>query len=170
MPIIVSLVNILILIAVTLEIFTFYDGKLAGMREAIEKEQKKNTPVAGIAYEGTPQYGTFDSVYNDPYANYNASYRSLTNQRNAAISVFWALWAIILMALGIAFRNSLIRWSSLVLFGITIFKVFILDLAALRTPYRIISFTALGFILLAASYLYFRYQKSIESQGANTAQ
>ena len=176
-PFLWSAANILFLIAVTLEIFTFYDVRLQSAREEIERERRKNIPVQSETYSGygdyySPQnqYGGFGTVYNDPYANYDAKYRSLTNQRNAAISVFWALYAIILMTLGMVIRNSYVRWGALALFGLTIFKVFIIDLASLRTPYRIISFTVLGFILLAASYLYFRYQKSVEGQGENTAQ
>jgi len=166
-PFLWSAANILVLIVVTLEIFTFFDVELSRAREEIERERRKNVPVQGetssgyIDYYQQNQYRGLGTIYNDPYANFDAKYRSLTNQRNAAISVFWALYAIILMVIGMMFRIPAVRWGALVLFGLTIFKVFIIDLASLKT-YRIISFTFLGFILLAASYLYFRYQKSIE--------
>lgn len=175
-PFLWSAANILILIIITLEIFTFFDVRLARARAEIDREQKKNIPVENGAYPGYNNYSTrnqyqgLGTIYNDPYAAYNASYRSLTNQRNAAISVFWAIYAIILMVIGMMFRVPAVRWGALALFGLTIFKVFIIDLASLRTPYRIISFTALGFILLAASYLYFRYQKSVEGQGEKIIQ
>lgn len=175
-PFLWSAANILLLIVVTLEIFTFYDARLQDARKEIERERRKNIPVQSETYPGYGdysqgnQYGNLGTIYNDPYANYDAKYRSLTNQRNAMISVFWALYAIILMAFGMVIRNQYIRWGALALFGVTTFKVFILDLAALRTPYRIISFTVLGFILLAASYLYFRYQKSVEGQREDALQ
>src|SRR3989344_5545203 len=148
-PFLWSAANILVLIVVTLEIFTFFDVELSRAREEIERERRKNVPVQGetssgyIDYYQQNQYRGLGTIYNDPYANFNAKYRSLTNQRNAAISVFWALYAIILMVIGMMFRIPAVRWGALVLFGLTIFKVFIIDLASLKT-YRIISFTFLG--------------------------
>jgi len=88
--------------------------------------------------------------------------RSITNQKNASISVFWTLYAILLITFGIARKSSYLRWSALILFGITIVKVFLIDLTVLSTPLRILSFMVLGIILLAASYLYFRYKAQME--------
>ena len=89
-------------------------------------------------------------------------YRSLNNQRNASISVFWTIYAIALISLGVMFQIAFLRWWALALFGLTIGKVFLFDLAVLPTPYRIISFMVLGVILLLASWFYFKYQKALE--------
>jgi|CXWL01.1.fsa_nt_gi uncharacterized membrane protein len=82
----------------------------------------------------------------------------LPGARLAAISVLWALFAIVLMLLGFARSNSALRMCSLVLFGVALIKVFLYDMANVRTPYRIISFLVLGLMLIGASYLYHRYR------------
>ena len=170
-PFLWSAANVLLLIAVTMEILGFYGARIADLEKEYREKQISNTPVLQEgANPFTPPSYLPKPVSGGEYEEYYAKIRSLTNQRNAVISVFWALYAIVLMAVGMIVGNKHVRWSALALFGITTFKVFILDLASLKTPYRIISFTVLGLILLFASYLYFRYQKSIEGQKENTAQ
>ena len=155
-----SLVNVLVLAAVTLELFAFFDAKVFILERRKAQEINRQTPVSGgPTYAGANRYQAMQQVRS------SQEYRSFMNQRNASISVFWALYAVLLITLGMLWRNALLRWSALILFGITIGKVFLFDLAALRTPYKIISFTVLGAILLAASYLYFRYQKRLETSG-----
>jgi len=81
--------------------------------------------------------------------------------RFAAISVLWALLAIALMVLGF-FRNSkAMRYCSIALFAMTLLKIFLRDMANVRTPYRILSFMVLGMFLIGASYLYHRYKARI---------
>jgi uncharacterized membrane protein len=53
---------------------------------------------------------------------------------------------------------------ALLIFGITIFKVFLIDLSSLKLFYRIISFLVLGLILIAVSFLYQRYITSLIDQ------
>ena len=87
--------------------------------------------------------------------------------RFAAISVLWALFSVILMIKGFKDNNSLIRKVSLVLFSITLLKVFSFDMSNISTPYRIISFIILGLILVMTSYLYHKYKdKIIDAIGA----
>jgi len=55
------------------------------------------------------------------------------------------------------------RWTparifGLALLGLVTLKVFIVDLAALDVAYRVLSFVALGILLLGAAYLYSRLQ------------
>ena len=47
---------------------------------------------------------------------------------------------------------------ALLLFGVIIFKVFLIDLSSLERFYRIISFVVLGVILIAVSFLYQKYK------------
>lgn len=156
-----SAVNFLIIVAVTLEIFTFFEAKIFDLEKAKAEELSRQIPVAEELYPGEYQYR------NQSAARYqvqdSAEYKSLTNQRNASISVFWTIFAVMLITLGMIYRSAFLRWSALVLFGVTIIKIFFYDLARLSTPYRIISFMALGVILLLASFLYYRYQKSLET-------
>jgi uncharacterized membrane protein len=50
----------------------------------------------------------------------------------------------------------MLRWQALVLIAVTIGKVFFYDMASLDRGYRIVSFIALGLLLLATSFLYQR--------------
>jgi uncharacterized membrane protein len=78
--------------------------------------------------------------------------------RFAAISVLWTLYAIALILLGFRLQQARLRLVSLGLFGVTILKVFIADMAKVSTPFRIVSFVVLGLMLIGASYLYYRYR------------
>ena len=62
-----------------------------------------------------------------------------------------------LTAVGIKRRYAPIRYLALVVFGITVLKVFIVDFSQLDSVYRIVSSVALGLLLMGASYLYQRY-------------
>jgi len=60
------------------------------------------------------------------------------------------------MAIGFSRRSAFIRWQSLVLIAVTIVKVFLYDVSALDKGYRILSFVALGAVLLGISFIYQR--------------
>ncbi|MDO8629437.1 MAG: DUF2339 domain-containing protein [Phycisphaerales bacterium] len=87
--------------------------------------------------------------------------------RFAAISVLWALFAIVLMLLGFGKGIAALRRCSLALFAVTLAKVFLSDMSDVSTPYRIVSFLVLGLMLIGASYLYHRFRSRIdEFEGA----
>jgi hypothetical protein len=95
----------------------------------------------------------------------------LTNLRQLSISGGWLIYSIILMGIGIWRRTQRLRIISIILFGVTILKIFVYDLSFLETLYRIFSFVGLGLILLATSYLYQRYKSVILDTGkADTAE
>ncbi len=156
-----SAVNFLVIVAITLEIIAFFDARIFKLEQAKFEELSRRSPVAQEFYPGELE------SRNRSEASYQVrslpEYKSLSNQRNAAISIFWTLWAVLLITLGMVYRSALLRWSALVLFGVTIIKVFLFDLSVLKTIYRVVSFMVLGVILLAASFLYYRYQKNLDS-------
>jgi uncharacterized membrane protein len=78
-----------------------------------------------------------------------------------SLSVLWALYASLLTAVGIFRRIRGARVLGILLLGATVLKVFLLDLSALQTFYRIISFIVLGLLLLAVSYGYNRFKHII---------
>ena len=51
-------------------------------------------------------------------------------------------------------RTPAVRYAALALFGLTVVKVFAVDLGAVRTGYRILSFLVLGVVLLLVSLAY----------------
>lgn len=76
-----------------------------------------------------------------------------------ALSVIWTMYGGALLIAGIVRHSKLLRIFGLILLGLTIFKVFLFDLASLDRFYRIISFIVLGAILLAVSFLYQQRQR-----------
>jgi uncharacterized membrane protein len=82
--------------------------------------------------------------------------RQLLFQRELMTSVTWGLYATALILVGLYRRYAPIRYFGIVLFAITIVKVFFGDLAGLQQIYRVLSFIGLGVLLLLTSYLYQR--------------
>ena len=52
--------------------------------------------------------------------------------------------------------SAFVRWQALVLIALTIGKVFLFDVSELQQGYRILSFIALGAVLMGISYVYHR--------------
>lgn len=82
----------------------------------------------------------------------------IENMKQLTISLAWILYSFILMVIGIWRKIKATRILAFSLFGLSILKIFIFDLAFLDTLYRIFSFMVLGFILLGVSYVYGKYR------------
>lgn len=80
-----------------------------------------------------------------------------------ALSVLWSVYAGSLAAIGFVRRSAGIRWASLVLFGLTIIKAMLVDIAQLQQFYRIIVFFVLGVLLLVVAWGYNKAFLSRES-------
>lgn len=88
--------------------------------------------------------------------------QALSYQKNAALSIAWALYAILLITIGIVKRHKPVRMMAMILFGITTLKVFFIDLSYLKGFSRIISFMILGVILLGVGFFYSKYKDKIK--------
>lgn len=85
----------------------------------------------------------------------------LSEQKELATSVAWIFLSLIYFGIGIWKKIRVYRFISIILFGISILKVFLFDLSNLETIYRIISFIFLGAILILISFLYQKYKDVI---------
>ncbi len=83
----------------------------------------------------------------------------LNYTRQLTLSALWIVYGTLAMIAGIIQRSRKLRWMSLALLSVTILKVFLLDLSRLKGFYRVISFVALGAILLVVSFLYQRLRQ-----------
>src|SRR4030095_417416 len=72
----------------------------------------------------------------------------------AGLSVLWAIYAGVALAWGFVRSNPAVRYAALALLGLTVFKVFAVDFAEVKTAYRILSFVVLGVVLLLVSLAY----------------
>jgi uncharacterized membrane protein len=78
--------------------------------------------------------------------------------RGAMLSVTWAAYATGAIVAGIRRRYAPARYFAMVVFALTIAKVFLVDMAELERVYRIVSIIGLGVMLLATSYMYERFR------------
>jgi uncharacterized membrane protein len=74
------------------------------------------------------------------------------------LTVACAVEGVALLAAGFPLRERVLRLQGLVLLLACILKLFLYDLRNLETMYRILSFVALGLILLAVSWVYTRFR------------
>lgn len=80
----------------------------------------------------------------------------------SVLTVAWGAEALILLGAGFVFRERPLRLQGLALFLVCILKLFVYDLRNLETPYRILSFVALGLILLGVSWVYTRFREHLQ--------
>lgn len=79
----------------------------------------------------------------------------------SGLTVAWGLQGVLLLAAGFPARERVLRLTGLVLLLGCILKLFIYDLRNLETLPRILSFMALGVILLAVSWAYTRFRERV---------
>ena len=77
--------------------------------------------------------------------------------RDLTTSIAWALYALVLLGIGLARGLSALRWVSLAVLLVTIAKVFLYDLGELRDLYRVASLAGLAFSLILVSLAYQRF-------------
>jgi len=77
--------------------------------------------------------------------------------RDLSLSIAWTVYALALLAIGMAKRLSGLRWVSLAVLVVALGKVFLHDLGQLEGLYRVFSLSGLGISLLVVSLLYQRF-------------
>jgi uncharacterized membrane protein len=80
----------------------------------------------------------------------------LEKQAQVALSVLWAVLGAGAFAIGLRSRRLGLRQGGLLLLALATAKVFLVDLNALDVAYRVLSFIALGLLLLGSAYLFGR--------------
>jgi hypothetical protein len=81
--------------------------------------------------------------------------------RASLITAVWGLQGLLLMVVGFATRERLLRLSGLVVLALCVFKLFLYDLSELEAIARIVSFVVLGLVLLGVSWVYTRFGEQI---------
>ena len=77
------------------------------------------------------------------------------------LTASWSLLALALFTAGIALRERMYRWLGLGILACTLGRVMVIDVWKLETLYRILSFMALGVVLLVLGFIYNKYQEKI---------
>jgi len=77
-------------------------------------------------------------------------------------TVALGLEGLALLGVGFPLRERVLRLQGLALLLACILKLFVYDLRNLETMYRILSFIALGLIMLGVSWIYTRYREQVQ--------
>lgn len=91
------------------------------------------------------------------FAGYNESYK-------LGLSILWGLYSLLLIVLGIWKKKKHLRIGAIVLFSLTLLKLFFYDIASLNTISKTIVFVSLGILLLIISFLYNKYKHIIADE------
>ena len=82
---------------------------------------------------------------------------------NAVVSLVWTAFAAILISLGFGYRAQFVRYWALGVFGITLAKVFLIDLANVEAAIRVAILLFLGLCMVGAGYGYVRWKKNADA-------
>jgi uncharacterized membrane protein len=77
------------------------------------------------------------------------------------LSILWGIYALWLISLGIWKQKKHLRIGAIVLFGLTLVKLFVYDISHLDTISKTIVFVSLGVLLLIISFLYNKFKNLI---------
>ncbi len=78
------------------------------------------------------------------------------------LTASWSLLALAFFTCGIVVRDRVYRWLGLGLLACALGRIVIFDVWKLETLYRILSFMALGIVLLVLGFVYSKYQEKIK--------
>ena len=81
------------------------------------------------------------------------------------LSILWGIYAVALVVLGIYLNKKHLRIGALILFGLTLVKIFFYDLTDLDTISKTVVFVSLGVLMLIVSFLYNKYKHLILDNG-----
>ena len=84
---------------------------------------------------------------------------SVEQHAQLALSAFWAALGFGALVAGLVRDRKSLRLGGLALLGLAVAKVFVVDLAALASLWRVASFLLLGLLLLAGAFAYQRMRK-----------
>ncbi len=77
------------------------------------------------------------------------------------ITILWGVYSLMLIAIGIGQKKKHLRISAIVLFSVTLIKLFFYDISQMEAIGKTVVFVALGILLLTISFLYNKYKDKI---------
>jgi uncharacterized membrane protein len=108
--------------------------------------------TAGVAFVYAASLGMVDVIQGDEVE------RSQTAQ--VVLSAFWGGLGLVAIVVGLVRDVRELRYGGLVLLGLGVAKLFLYDLAELNEIYRVLSFVAVGLLLLTGAYAYQRVRST----------
>jgi uncharacterized membrane protein len=130
----------------------------------LTEQEKQNLNTAALIIFILGLWGLTQEVYISFWFSRSTLGPHWDRAAQLGISLTWVLCGTLLLIAGIIKKYQLLRILAFGLLGLTILKVFLLDLQFLPTSYRILSFLGLGLALIGISFLYSRFGRNIESE------
>ena len=84
------------------------------------------------------------------------------NEFYLTLTAAWALLALVLFITGITLRERMYRWLGLAILAGALGRVVFIEVWKMETIFKILSFTALGLVLLVLGFIYNKYQEKIK--------
>jgi uncharacterized membrane protein len=103
--------------------------------------------AASLSILGLFQWGAADDA---------GSVATAFQRGHTAVSSFWGILGLVLLAVGLRRGWTAFRLGGLALFGVALAKIFLYDLSTLSSMARALSFLGVGSVLLLAAFLYQR--------------
>ena len=89
-------------------------------------------------------------------AAFDSALLSAHQQGQMVLSVFWGMVGVGTIVVGLQRDWAVLRLAGLALLGVTVTKVFLLDLATMTSGYRVVSFIGIGLLLLVGAFVWQR--------------
>ena len=86
---------------------------------------------------------------------------------HTAVSALWGVLGLVCLYVGLVKRRRALRLGGFALFGVSLGKLFLYDLAALSSVTRALSFLAVGAFLLVGGFFYQRLSAQLEERQAS---
>jgi uncharacterized membrane protein len=130
----------------------------AAAANAVMLDRSGRTRESGWMWEATAVWAVYlGSVVVVDAAG--AQSGSIVQHAQLALSAFWAVLGFGALLAGLVRDVRALRLGGLALLGLAVAKVFVVDLAALQSIWRVASFLALGLLLLGGAFAYQRMRK-----------
>ena len=84
--------------------------------------------------------------------------------RGGTVTIAWAVWALVFLSFGIAWRRRLPRFVGLWVLAAGVVKLLLFDTASLPTPGRVGVFGLVGVVLIACAFLYLKFKSKFEER------
>jgi hypothetical protein len=88
-----------------------------------------------------------------------------TQSYKLGLSILWGVYSLLLIVLGLWKKRKHLRVAAIVLFGVTLVKLFLYDIAHFETISKTIVMVSLGILLLVISFLYNKYKHIVSDEG-----
>lgn len=130
-------------------------GSLVWLARSLDKQIRPTLlAAAGVVAFALANFETLRTV--DYFA---PSFADFATAKVVALSVLWGLIGLAAVVIGFAAQLRPLRYAALALLGVTLAKILLVDLAQVRPVYRILSYLAVGGLLLCVSFVYHRHEE-----------